>query len=186
MEKNLLNNPKKKQRGPGHPTSLTNKLLLQIRKMYLAGYEVKEIQSTLGIKPATWESWYYRDTQGLRDGVTKWRREKMLVQAEKNLEQFSVMPTEIQEIEDSDGENGPKAVVVTDPRLVKIKLDATTYLTDTLGKDTYSKRIIQDDPNAAKKTELDEVRHTLKNIMLAVKGRGQTSAKDKMLSAIKK
>lgn len=176
--------PKQKNK-PGPVSTLTKNLSLQIRKLHLQGFKIDEIREKLNIKESTWESWYYRDTQNFRSNFTLWRREKMLNQAEINLEDFSIMPTEIQTIEDSDDEMGERAVVVTDPRLVKIKLDATTYITDTIGKDIYSKRIIQEDPEAAKKEEVDALRQTIKKIMIHQRSRYVPLHRDKMAKALK-
>ncbi len=176
----------KKNKGPGQPTKLSKALSLKIRRLYLIGKTPLQIQEELQIRKGTWDHWYWNDTQEFRTNLTLWRREKMLSQAEKNLEEFSVMPTEIQDIEDSDDENGSRAVVVTDPRLVKIKLDATTYLTDTLGKDVYSKRVIQDDPNAAKKDEVESLRQSLKRIITNQRKFNHSNHKDKMRELMKK
>jgi hypothetical protein len=176
----------KTNKGPGQPTKLTKTLSLRIRRMYLSGKDHDTIREELEIKKGTWDHWYWNDTQSFRSNFVLWRREKMLNQAEKNLEQFVEMPTEIEDIEDSDEENGPRSVVVTDPRLVKIKLDATTYLTDTIGKDTYSKRVIQEDPTAAKSSEVDELRKSIKKIMTNQRSRHlSVHFKDKMAKAVK-
>jgi hypothetical protein len=176
-----------KKSNAGRPTKLTKTLTLKIRKLFLAGEKIIDIQKKLEIKSNTWDSWYYADIQGFRTKLISWRREKMYQQAEINLEEFVAMPTEVEEIQDSNSEDGAKAIVVTDPKLLKIKLDATTYITDTIGKDVYSKRVIQEDPNGAKKTEVDAVRVTLKQIMSKLRVSHQTkgSAKDKMAAAVK-
>ncbi len=175
----------KKPRKPNKNTLLTKTLTLQIRKLYLSGKNITQIQEELVISQKTWESWYYRDTQGFRTNFILWRREKMVNQAETNLDDFMTMPTEIQTIEDSDDEMGERAVVVTDSRLLKLKLDATTFSLETLAKETYSKRIIQEDPNAATRDELDGIRQDFKKMMSFVRERNHGSHKDKMLAATK-
>lgn len=161
----MAKNKQVKQNKPGQPTKLNKTLTLRIRRLFLEGLKPEEIQAKLEIKYNTWNHWYWNNTQSFRDNLTMWRREKMLGQAERNLEEFSTMPTEIQDIEDSDEEDGPRSVVVTDPRLVKIKLDATTYITDTLGKEIFSKKVIQEDPQAAKKEEVESLRTAVKKLM---------------------
>lgn len=165
---------------------LSNSLSLQIRKLYLSGLKLEEIREKLGILKNTWDSWYYRDTQAFRSNFTFWRREKLLSKAEENLEWFVDMPTEVEDIEDSDEEDGPRAVVVTDPRLVKIKLDATTYITDTIGKEVYSKKVIQEDPNAANKSDVDDIRQKLKSLLNSKRVKYlKTTGKDKLIKALK-
>lgn len=181
----MAKNKQKSNRGPGAPTKLSKKLTLQIRRLYLLGKSIAEIREKLEIKESTWDVWYWRDTQGFRTNFVTWRRERMLNKSEDNLSWFIDMPTEVQDIEDSDSENGPRAVVVTDPRLVKIKLDATTYITDTLGKDSYSKRVINEDPDAAKKEEVDELRQTLKKIMHGQRMKYSSNFKTKTAQAVK-
>lgn len=174
-----------KQRKPNKNTKLTKQVSLQIRRLYLSGLKIIDIQEKLGISPNTWDAWYNRDTQGFRVKFIDWRREKMMNKAESNLDEFMNMPTEIQVIEDSDDEQGERAVVVTDSRLLKIKLDATTFGLETLGKETYSKKILQVDPNAATREEIDEMRRHLKNMMGNMREKNHGSHKDKMLAAVK-
>lgn len=180
-----MQKPKKQNKGPGQPSKLTKTLALRIRKLYLSGKKVKDIQLELGIKAKTWEHWFLVNTHGFRTDFAAWRREKMLNRFEENLHEFSEMPTEIQDIEDSDDENGPRAVVVTDPRLVKIKLDATTYGLDTLGKEHYSKKLLVEDPDAARKDEVEDLRQTVKKMINSQRGKYIPSHKQKMAGALK-
>lgn len=175
----------KKQNKPGPAGLLTTKLTLQIRKLYLSGKKIGEIQEQLNIKPTTWDQWMFQNRKDFRTNFVNWRREKMLGQAELNLEEFSTMPTEVEEIEDSDEEDGPRSVVRTDPRLVKIKLDATTYITDTIGKEVYSKKVIQEDPQAAKKEEVESLRSAVKKLMSNQRSKYLSNHKVKMAGALK-
>ncbi len=180
MSPKILENHKK----VGRPSTLTRALTFQIRSLYLSGQNIKNIQTELNINPSTWDGWYYENIQGFRDNLISWKREKILNQAELNLEEFSTLPTEIQEIEDSDSENGPRVIMITDPRLLRIKLDATTYALDTLGKEIYSKKIIQEDPNATTRQEMDELRQNFKKMMSDVREKNHGDHKEKMLAVI--
>lgn len=155
----------KKQNKPGAPTLLTKLVAGRIRTLIVSGKEREEICAELGIKVGTWDKWYYRDSSSFRVNLENWREEFMLKQARINHRDFLIMPTDIEDIEDSDDENGPRSVVRTDPRLLKIKSDHTIYITDTLGKEKFSKKLITEDPNAAKKDEVEALRESVKKIM---------------------
>jgi hypothetical protein len=149
-----------KTRKPNKNCKFTKSLSLQIRRLYLSGLNITQILDKLDISSNTWDAWYNRNTQGFRDNFIQWRREKMLGMAERNLHEFLDMPTDVQKIEDEDGVD--RAIIVTDPRLVKIKLDATAFGLETIGKEFYSKKVLQEDPNAARKEDIDELRKMVK------------------------
>lgn len=110
----------------GHPTVLTEELTLQIRLMILKGVQINKIQEELKISENTWDSWYYRNTQGFRDSVTQWRRERMVRSAEDTV----------------------AVHVYSDDE--RVSLNASTFLLETLGKDQgYSKRSELTGPNGA-------------------------------------
>lgn len=116
----------KNKRGVGNPTILTDELSLQIRRLVLNRLEIVDIQKELNILPNTWDSWYYRNTQGFRDLMTQWRHERMIKKAE-------------QVIDDS---------LHSDDE--KIKLDAAKYTTERLDKKHYSNRSELTDGNGEK------------------------------------
>lgn len=153
---------------------------LQIRKLYLTGHTKAEIRDILSIPKNTWDTWYYRNTQAFRVNFTEWRREKMMNQAEENFEETLFSPTEIQHIEDD--EDGKRAVVVTDPKLLKLKLDVSMYIADTLGKEIYSKKLITEDPNSASKSEVEELRQSYKSLISKLKPQ---KGIDKLKNALK-
>lgn len=106
------------------PETLTEELTLKIRVMVLDGVKYKEIQEKLEIPAGTWDYWVYKDYQGFREALNKWkeevnrkRRERMLDVAEDNLENIA-----------RNGENE------------KNKLDASKFISKTLGKEFYSER----------------------------------------------
>lgn len=80
-----------------------------------------------------------RGNEWVLDGVRQ--RERMLVKAERNLDEFLDMPTTNEII----GKMGEK-IVYDDPKLKKIKADVSTFTAETLGKKYYSKRgALEDD-----------------------------------------
>jgi len=58
----------------GRKSTLTKTLTLEIRSLLLGGHGPKEIQEKLGIKPSTWQGWYYENFQGFRDLLLNTKR----------------------------------------------------------------------------------------------------------------
>jgi len=100
----------------GRPTTLTEELTLKIRKLILIGKKPGEIHMELEIPEGTWDSWIYKDTEGLRTNITAWKAERFLGAAEDNMSGLL----------NSDKEN--------------IKADMTKFIFETAGKATYSKK----------------------------------------------
>lgn len=68
-------------RGP--KTKLTEKLVLEIRKMVLDGKDYVEIQQELEINDSTWDTWVYKNYQGFRNNLVDWNYERILKKCEK-------------------------------------------------------------------------------------------------------
>lgn len=102
---------------PGAPSILTDELTLQIRELVLKGIEYIKIQEQLGISPNTWDSWVYRDTQGFRQQLVAWKKERLIKKAERNV-------NDLLDCED-----------------IKVRADITKFTLETLAKDDgYTKR----------------------------------------------
>lgn len=110
---------------------LNHNITLQIKNLYLKGYNITSIQEKLGIKPNTWDSWVWRNTQGFRDMYNRLKIEKLINMAEQ-------VSTEImtEAHKDKDGK--------LNERILSIKQKESEFLRETLGKDTYSKKLIND------------------------------------------
>lgn len=100
----------------GTYSTLTTELITQIELLVKDGMRNKEIYTTLGIPFTTWYSWLGRNTKELAYKITEWRREYLLDTAEQELTQL-----------------------ITEPN-PRIRLEAVKHLTETLGKQWYSKR----------------------------------------------
>jgi len=126
---------KRKQGKWGRPTRLTRSLLSKIRKGVLAGKMYKTIKEELKIPNSTWDTWYFEDTKGFRKDIDNWKREAMLIQADKNMEYFLRMKT----INTGVTKKGD-TFEYDDAKMKRIKFDATTHVQETIGKEVYSKR----------------------------------------------
>ncbi len=101
---------------PGAYSTLTNGLITQIEVMVKDGKKNVEIYNSLGIPFTTWYSWLSRNTKELANKIREWRREYLLDAAEQELSKL-----------------------ITEPN-PRIRLDVVKHLTETLGKQWYSKR----------------------------------------------
>jgi hypothetical protein len=162
MDHELLKNHRK----AGRPSILSNKLTLQIRALYFSGLNIKNIQLELGINPKTWEGWHYGDIQGFRSKFNEWRKERVLDRAENNISDVLELDTK------------------QDPALMRLKFSASVFVAETLGKESYSKKVIQEDPNATTRAEMDEIRQNFKRMMSIVREKNHGTHKEKMKAVI--
>lgn len=100
----------------GRPTDLTEDLTLEIRKLVLQAKSYKEIQETVGITDSVWDRWVWLNYKDFRTTLNNWKKERLIKKAEINLD------------------------VLMDAEDDKIKLDASKFTLETLGKEHYSKR----------------------------------------------
>lgn len=105
----------------GRPSVLDdNDTLVKIRQAYLDGASEASIAQSLDIPIDTWNSWKWKDYKGFNTKLMTWRHERMLMKAEANLE----------------------ATLATEDE--RLRHDATKFVTETLGKKSYSKQLLQD------------------------------------------
>ena len=116
----------------------------KIRTRIVQGQKIKDIQAELNILPSTWDSWYYRNTQGFRDFVVNAHNERLKTIARQNIEDIISMP-------DRDD----------DVRYLKIKSDMTAFVAETLDKENFSKKT---DDNADQRTPINIQVNTYKKI----------------------
>ena len=116
-------------RGP--KTKLTEKLVLEIRKMVLDGKAYVEIQQELEINDSTWDTWVYKNYQGFRNNLVDWNYERILNKCER-------LSEEILDINHYTGDNG------VDSRILSIKQKESEFIRSTLGKKNYSKQVNTD------------------------------------------
>lgn len=87
----------------------------------------KEIQEEQGISPNTWDTWVYRNTQGFREDLTSWKKERLVKKAEK-------LSEEILDLKHTSDEGKP------DTRVLQVKQKESEFVRETLGGQEYSKK----------------------------------------------
>lgn len=156
---------RKKRRPPaksaGRKTILTPELTLLIKGCVILGWTYKKIMSELKISAGTWDSWVHTNYQGFRDNLFTYRHEHMLRLAENNLCNDLTMSV----IEPVIGMFGPiidkktkKPVTRINDKLLKIKNDTSMFISETLGKKTYSKKTEIEDVSKQKMIILKEAK----------------------------
>jgi len=92
-------------------------LLENISVLFSLNHSIKQIQSTLEIPAYLWNQWIARDYQGFKGFMANLKKEKIVDQAEENLEEMLLTSTET------------------------VRADMTKFTLETLGKDRgYSKK----------------------------------------------
>ena len=122
---------KERMSNRGPKTELTDKLVLEIRKMVLDGKSYVEIQQELEINASTWDTWVYKNYQGFRNNLVDWNYERILNKCER-------LSEEILDINHYTGDNG------VDSRILSIKQKESEFIRSTLGKKNYSKQVNTD------------------------------------------
>ena len=100
----------------GAPTTYTEELALQIRKLILDGQNYENIKKILEIPDGTWDSWMYRNHMDLRTNLINWKHERMTKKAEAVVETL---------IESEDE---------------KVALNASTFVLERLNKKEYASK----------------------------------------------
>jgi len=136
-------------RGP--KTELTDKLVLEIRKMVLDGKSYVEIQQELEINASTWDTWVYKNYQGFRNNLVDWNYERILNKCER-------LSEEILDINHT-GDNG------VDYRILSIKQKESEFIRSTLGKKNYSKQVNTDLTSGGKPIITPEEKSKINNII---------------------
>lgn len=118
----------------GKPTTLTDELVLAIRKQVLDGVKYIDIQDKLEIPANTWDAWVYKDytsnpnkNKGFRTLLNEWKNERLIRKTEKLSD----------EILDA---NHIKEDGKYDTDLLRVKQKEAEFVRETLGKLNYSKK----------------------------------------------
>lgn len=109
----------------GRPSELDEELEKKMKALFMDGKTWEEIATIIEIPIGTIESWKIRNYQGFDDRFTSWKLERRLKMAEKNLDKFLEMTT-------------PTA------KVMEIQADITKFVSETLGKRHYSKKVEQE------------------------------------------
>ena len=105
----------------GRPTDLTKEVLAGIKQATLDGKTLKDFAEESGIPESTIYSWSSDNYLSLADKVANWKRDRMLMLAEKNI--VKILSTTPQDAIDR-----------------KIQADMNKFAAKTLGKSHYSER----------------------------------------------
>ena len=97
-------------------STLTEHILSSVEKLMEQGLTTTQMCENLGIPRSTWETWRLNNTAGFDDFLVNTRRKVILLLAERN----------ILELQNSSDE--------------KVRLDASKFATERLGKQWYSTR----------------------------------------------
>jgi len=138
----------------GRPTDLTKELVSKIKQSILDGNNLKETAKTVfdtleQFKDTTGEerdkelanftqkiyNWNYDNYLNISDKIEGWRRDRKVLLATNNLEEYLEMNT----INKRTGNDG-KVDEFNDTGLERIKADMTKFTLETLDKNNYSKK----------------------------------------------
>ena len=139
--------------GAGRPTDLTDEIQSKIKENILAGFNLretatntfKELDNFKNISEEKREeelanfiqklyNWNYLNYLKISEKIENWRRDRKVLLATKNLEDYLEMSTmNVVKI-------GDKEEIRRDSQLERIKADMTKFTLETLDKDVYSKR----------------------------------------------
>lgn len=126
----------------GRPTELNDVFCLKIRQWVLEGKTLKEIAELSEIPYDTMQGWVSRNYEGFADRMHTYKLERRLAKAEANIDEILDMDVTNKEVvkigfgEDVEYEMKE----FKDPKLIKIKADISTFVSETVGKKDYSKR----------------------------------------------
>lgn len=120
----------------GRPSTLTPDLLLKIKQSILDGNNLLQTSKFTNIDIQTIYAWHGRNYHSFADKVEGWKRDRKLMLAEKNIEEFLLMSTK--SIVAS--KNGEDLVEVDDVGKLRVKADISKFVAQTLGRDNYAVR----------------------------------------------
>jgi len=119
----------------GQPTKLTKEVFASIREYIIDGKNLKEIAEIIEIPYSTVTGWTWANQDNISNLIEGWKRDRKLMLANRNIEQFLEMGTKNTKINDK-GED----YIFVDTGLVRVKADMSKFVAETLGRDNYSKR----------------------------------------------
>jgi len=123
----------------GRKTDMTPELIKEIKQSILAGNDLKTTAKVCEIDQQKIYNWHYDNYLNIRDKIEGWKRDRKLILAEKNIEDFLEMKT----MNTGTTKKGD-VFDYNDSSLVRIKADISKFVSETLGKKTYSKQLNTD------------------------------------------
>lgn len=122
----------------GRPTELTDELRLKIKSELIDLDErptMAKISELTGIPYETVKYWVFKNYKQFAEFLDGLKRDWKLARAQENIEEFLTMT-----VENTGATKKGDVFTYDDPKLMKIKADATFFVAETLGKQRYSKR----------------------------------------------
>lgn len=119
----------------GRPTILDEEMFRKIKQSILDGKTLRDLAKDNEINEGTLYEWHSNNYLNLADKIEGWRRDRKLMLAEKNIEEILGMTT-LNTLTRSNGE----VYEATDTAILRVKADISKFVSETLGKDYYSKR----------------------------------------------
>ncbi len=105
----------------GRPSDLTDELFKRIKQSILDGNDLRKTASVCEINEGTFYVWHSDNYLKIADKIDGWKRDRKLMLAEKNIEEILTLG-------------------LSDKDLVKTVADMSKFVSETLGRDRYSKR----------------------------------------------
>lgn len=124
------------------PTDLTDEVLDKIKEAILDGKTLRDIAVIINKSEDVVYQWHSKNYLKLADKIEGWRRDRKLMLAEKNIEEFLQMDTS-----NTGATKSGEIYDYTDAGLVRVKADISKFVSETLGKEVYSKRSEVSGPN---------------------------------------
>lgn len=106
---------------PGPDPILTEDVFKKIRQATLEGKNLQETANACELNRDSFYVWHSANYLNLADKIEGWKRDRKVMLAHGNLEEFLTMKAE-------------------DPATLRVKADMTKFTLETLDKDVFSKR----------------------------------------------
>lgn len=119
----------------GRPTDMTDEVVDKIKQGILDGKNLKEIANIIGKSDDVMYQWHSKNYFKIADKIEGWKRDRKLMLANKNIEEFLQMSTK-----NTGATKSGEIYDYNDSGLVRVKADISKFVAETLGKDNYSKR----------------------------------------------
>lgn len=114
---------------------MSDELCLKIRDLVLQENTMDQISVSIEVPYKTLEGWVSRNYRGFADKWRLYHIERRLKKAEENIDEALRMET-LNRAMTKKGD----MYEYSDPKLLKIKMDTSLFVAETVGKQIYSKR----------------------------------------------
>lgn len=119
---------------PGPVPFLNEEMFKKIKKCIIEGNNLGETAKICGINEDTFYVYHADNYLDLANRIEGWKRDRKLMLANKNIEEFLTMNDYVDKV------CGEDLISVKDPAMTRIRADITKFVAETLDKENYSKR----------------------------------------------